>query len=401
MSKITLEQRVLLELLSGEITGESEISKEDLKAVNWNGVLKEARAQAVPLMAAEAAAKYKEYISNYEKWKDVMTCAHVANVVTAYNEQQLGQLMGDRPYLILKGMSAASYYPKPHERCFGDIDFLIDPGQREEIERLLENSGYKKLNQRDICHVSFDKDNVHFEMHFEISGIPYGKPGEIVKEFFAKVMDGRKTAEFDGWSFPAPDEMYHGMIILLHMQKHMLSEGVGLRHICDWACYVQKTEKEDFWKELLDLFERVGLLTYAKVITKLSEKYFHIHCPNWAEDTDEKLCDDLMQDILIGGNFGRKDIARSKSGIMISYHGKSGTQCGRISNLFWTLHHSTSVRYPIVKKCVLLYPFLYAWRVILYTGRMVTGKRKSILKMAPLAKQRRSVYERLHLFEIE
>lgn len=401
MSNMTLEQRVLLELLSGEITGESEINKEDLKAVNWNGVLKEARAQAVPLMAAEAAAKYKEYISNYEKWKYVMACTHFANVVTAYSEQQLGQLMGSRPYLILKGMSAASYYPKPHERCFGDIDFLIDTSQRDEIERLLENSGYERLKEENICHVSFKKDNAHLEMHFQISGIPYGKPGEIVKEFFAKVMDSRKTAEFDGWNFPAPEDMYHGMIILLHMQKHMLSEGVGIRHICDWACYVKKTEKDDFWKELLDLFEKVGLLTYAKVITRLSAKYFHIHCPNWAKDADEQLCDDLMQDILIGGNFGRKDMERSKSGMMISEHGKCGTQRGSIANLFWTLHHSVKSKYPIVKKCVLLYPFLDAWRVILYTGRMVTGKRKSILKMAPLAKQRRSVYERLHLFEIE
>lgn len=401
MSNMTLEQRVLLELLSGEITGESEINKEDLKAVNWNGVLKEARAQAVPLMAAEAAAKYKEYISNYEKWKDVMTCTHFANVVTAYSEQQLGQLMGDRSYFILKGMSAASYYPKPHERCFGDIDFLIDPSQRDEIERLLENSGYKNWNKEHICHVVFTKENAHLEMHFEISGIPYGKPGEIIRDFMKGAVEHQRTAEFDGWSFPAPEDMYHGLIILLHMQHHMLSEGVGLRHICDWACYVQKTENGDFWKELLNLFERVGLLTYAKVITRLSAKYFHIHCPNWAEDADEQLCDDLMQDILFGGNFGRKDIVRSKSGMMISEHGKCGTQRGSIANLFWTLHHSTSVKYPIVKKCVLLYPFLDAWRVILYTGRMVTGKRKSILKMAPLAKQRRSVYERLHLFEIE
>ena len=76
----------------------------------------------------------------------------------------------------------------------------------------------------------------------------------------------------------------------------MLGEGLGLRHICDWACYVQKTESMPFWAELLNLFERVGILTYAKVITKICSMYFHINCPEWAESVDEELCVDVMGD---------------------------------------------------------------------------------------------------------
>ena len=104
----TLEQRVLIELLAGEISGESKLSEAELKTADWAEVLKEAKSQAVPLIAAEAAIKYREYISNYSEWENIAATAHTLNVRTAFEEQQLNNIMGDRPFVILKGMAAAS-----------------------------------------------------------------------------------------------------------------------------------------------------------------------------------------------------------------------------------------------------------------------------------------------------
>lgn len=401
METLTLEQKVLLELLAGEITGTVRLDETELKTVNWDSVRKEAKAQAVPLMAAEGAAKYKEYIADFTPWKGLAAGALTANIRTACHQQALGELMHGRPYFILKGLAAASYYPKPQERSLGDIDFLIDPAQRAEIEQLLEENGYENRDTDHICHVAFRKESAHLEMHFAIPGIPDGKPGEIVRDFMKAAMAHRTTATFDQWRFPAPEDLHHGLIILLHMQSHMLCEGLGLRHICDWACYVQKTKGEPFWPHLLDLFRRIGLLTYAEAITKTCSLYFHIACPKWAEQIDESLCHALMQDILTGGNFGRKDSLRSKSGMMISDHGKSGTKHGKLVNLFLLVHHTTPARYPIIKKCALLYPFLDGWRILLYLCRTATGKRISITKLAPMAKQRKSIYDRLHVFETD
>lgn len=397
----TLEQRVLIELLAGEISGEERLCEEELKTVDWAEVLKEAKAQAVPLMAAEAVVKHKDNIPNYSDWENVAATAHAINVRTSYNEQKLNEIMKGHSFIILKGMAAASYYPKPHERSIGDIDFLIDPAEKQEIEELLSKNGYKNWGYDHICHVVFNKGDAHLEMHFEIAGIPYGKPGETVRDFMKDAVKHSVTVKLADFSFPAPEDIYHGVIILLHMQHHMLGEGLGLRHICDWACYVQKTESMLFWAELLNLFEKIGILTYAKVVTKISSMYFHINCPEWAESADEELCKDVMEDILMGGNFGRKDKVRAKSGMMISEHGKCGTKRGKLSNLFWTLHHSTAAAFPIVKKCPLLYPIFDSYRALIYLVKTAKGERSSLVKLVPMAKQRKSVYDRLHLFETE
>lgn len=397
----TLEQRVLIELLAGEISGKSELCEEELKSVDWAEMLKESKAQAVALMAAEAVVKYRDYIPNYYDFENIAAAVHTLNVRTAFEEQQLNNIMGERPFVILKGMAAASYYPKPRGRSLGDIDFLIDLSHREEIEELLNENGYDKQNSEHNYHVSFKKGNTDFEMHFAIPGIPQGKSGEIVKDFIKDMLNSPVISEFDGWSFPAPKDIYHGLIILLHMQGHMVSEGLGLRHICDWACFLQKTEGKPFWNELLGLFQKIGILTYAKVVSKISAMYFHINCPKWAEDADEELCRDVMNDVLTGGNFGRKDRLRSKSGVMIIERSRNGKKHSKLVNLFLIIHYGIPKRYPIVKKIPILYPVFDCYRILLYLIRTLKGERTSVIKLLPEANKRKSVYDRLHLFETD
>ena len=397
----TLEQRVLIELLAGEISGKAELCEEELKTADWAGVLEEAKVQAVPLMAAEAIVRYREYIPNYREWENIAVAVHTVNIRTAYEEQKLGHIMENRPFLILKGMAAASYYPKPHERSLGDIDFLIDASQQQEIEELLSENGYQGSNRDHDCHVVFKKGSADLEMHFAIPGIPKGRTGEIVKDFISDMLNRTVNSELDGISFPAPEDIYHGLIIILHMQGHMVSEGLGLRHICDWACFLQKTDGKPFWNELLDLFQKIGILTYAEIISKICSMYFHINCPVWAEGADEELCRDVMNDVLTGGNFGRKDSLRSKSGVMTVERSRKGKKHGKFVNLLLIIHYGILERYPIVKKIPILYPAFYCYRVLLYFVRTLKGERVSLIKLVPAANQRKSVYDRLHLFETE
>lgn len=397
----TLEQRVLTELLAGEISGKIKLSEELLKTVDWQEVLNEAKAQAVPIMSAESAAKYKKYISDFSDWERTAVQAFSNNYRTALEEQKLNKIMGSHPFCILKGMAAASYYPNPKDRCFGDIDFLIDNSEKSEIEELLSRNGYKNWDKDHVCHVVFKKGYADLEMHFEIAGIPYGRPGECVRRFMKSALSETVQSEIDGFIFPKPKDIYHGVIILLHMQHHMLGEGLGLRHICDWACFVNKTKNEAFWAQLLDLFKEIGILTYAEVITKICSVYFHIDCPKWAQNADTQLCDDVMDDVFTSGNFGRKDETRAKSGMLISEHGKSGTKRGKIANLFFTLHNTTSAMFPIVKKHPILYPAVDFYRVLIYVARTARGERASLFKMLPMANERKSIYKRLHLFETE
>ena len=404
---LTTEQKILLNLTSRSIHGnpsEMVVSSDELVNADWKEIVKESIAQAVPLATFDAAEVYKQYVPEdvYAYWKKVAAGVLRSDFIVTQSQVDLIELLNSKyPYIILKGMAAGAYYPNPELRALGDVDFLIDPAQQEEMEAILLSAEYEKSHGDHPNHVVFRKPGAHLEMHFEVAGVPYGWQGESVRGFLKNAVFEPQKRESDLGEFNAPSDMNHGLILLLHMQHHMLGEGFGLRHLSDWAVYVAKTHTQVYWAEtLLPFLRKIGLFTYAAIMTKTSAKYLQIPCPEWAETVDDETCDGIIHDILTGGNFGQKDKNRAKSGMLISERGKSGTSHGAVYNLAHALH-MVVLRTPCVKKLPILYPFVYIWKAIRFLFLSMIGKRPSLVKMAPEAKKRKSVYERLAIFETE
>lgn len=409
MNGLTLskEQQVLLNLTAMSISDAPDslvLNEEQLKDVDWKAVAIESRAQAILLATCDSATVYKDYIPKnvYDAWKNIAFAIYSSNFKVVQSQQEMTELIdGKFPYVILKGTASASYYKNHEFRALGDVDFLIDPKHQEQLERLFIDAGYVKSLGEHPNHVVFKKPESHLEMHFEVAGVPYGEKGEKVKEYLRDAVYNTEKKQHENSIFPAPLDKYHGLILLLHMQHHMLGEGFGLRHLCDWAVFVKKTSDQYFWEnELIPLLKDIGLYVYTAVVTKVCAKYLHIACPDWAKQADDAVCDLIMDDIFQGGNFGRKEKGRATSGMLISERGKNGTKHGAVYNLSHTLHKAV-LRTKCVKKCILLYPFVYFYKSVRFLFLCMIGKRTSVIKMMPEANRRREVYNKLKIFETE
>ena len=404
MRELTQEEQVLLHLLA--VAPLSDLPQEVVMAVDWQQVMRESVQQAVCLQAFDAAAKYRAFIPEevYRSWFMYVGRLLSKNALVGKAQADLVALLEQAgyAYCILKGAASAAYYPRPELRTLGDVDFLIEAEKKEEIEALLENAGYESVLHEHECHVVFKKPDAHLEMHFEVAGIPHGEAGKRVRAFMENALASVAPCEQDGHRFVVPDAAYHGVILLLHMQHHMLCEGLGLRHLIDWAMFVHATAGQPFWEEtLLPFLHEIGLFTCVAVMTHAVAKYLLCDCPAWAADVPETLCDAVMSDVLTGGNFGRKEPERRRAGMLVSEHGKDGTSRGMVCNLYRTLHKTTPMVYPIAGKIKALHPVLDGVRVIAYLCKTLRGKRPSIVRLVPHAKERRAVYEQLHIFEIE
>ena len=263
---------------------------------------------------------------------------------------------------------------------------------------MLEQYGYVKRESSHSCHIGFEKGAVGLEMHFAFTGMEDPKAGPVIRDYLADMMrQSKRLQSFDSGvtPFEAPSHDRHGLLMLLHMQQHLLNEGMGLRHLCDWAAFVNHTAEKPFWEEkLLPLLDTVGLQTFAATMTKLCHVYLGTACPEWAKEADGDVCADLMQDMLDGGNFGRKDKRRVYSGRMISQ--RNG---GKWRSLLSTLHRSTADAYPIVKTAKLLHPLLDGYRALRYAVLVACKKRPTFKAYAPQVDQRKNLYAALHIFE--
>jgi hypothetical protein len=315
-------------------------------------------------------------------------------------QADMAELMREKGfgYIVIKGESSAAYYPNPELRALGDVDFLIDTSRQAEIENALMQAGYERDGMEHISHRIFRKVGAHLEMHYQVPGIPVGEKGDKVRAFLKDAVKCGECKQGGLAEFYAPCPKHHGLIILLHMQHHNLDDGLGLRHLCDWAAFVKATQNDTFWaEELLPLMKEIGIMKYASVATKLCATYLHIPCPTWAADADDALCDGLLADVFLGGNFGRKNNERARSGALIAKKGEK--KRGPIATMAVSLHRAVLLKYPIVKKVWILYPFIYVWKVIKNLFQMMIGKKVSIGKMLPEAKKRQELYDKLEVFQ--
>ncbi len=405
-SGLTKEQKVLLKLTARSINSDSSIlalTKEELSQVDWKQIKEQSMAQAVALVVYDVAVQYQEFIPEkvMDEWKDYAMAVYVNNfrIMQAQNDM-VNLIKSDYKYLILKGLSAGRYYSHPELRALGDVDFLIEDDKKERLEKVFLDAGYAKYPGDHPSHVLFKKGFAQLEMHFEVAGIPYGDCGEKIREFLKGAFDGVEAVQQDICEFYAPDHIYHALILLLHMQHHLIVEGFGVRHLHDWAVFIKETENEPFWKEkFLSFLEEIGLLKFTKVMTKTCAKYLGSSLPEWASDADDKLCDDVIEDVMEGGNFGRNDKNRDNSEFFVYERGKTGKKRSRIKSLLLVTHKEVMRRYPLIRKLPIIYPFLYAYRGCRYIFLSAIGKRSSLFKTGKVVKERQELYDKLRVFK--
>ena len=211
------------------------------------------------------------------------------------------------PFVILKGTSAAQYYPHPQFRAMGDIDIMT---RREDLEAacsmLLEN-GYRELRGDDQWaegrHRQFEKDGILIEVHMQFSYQNDVTRARLIDELIIDHIDSTHIL---------PDPI-NGIILLEHINHH-IENGIGLRHIIDWMMFVDKCLPDEKWQMFREIAECTGHVELAKITTRMCEIYLGLSEHKWCDDVDPAICDEFMQYVLINGNFGRKKDRQSRVG---------------------------------------------------------------------------------------
>lgn len=403
--QLSKEQQVLLNLIAMSISDNPDsliLSNEDLTGVNFITVAKESIFQAVNIQAYSQAYRYKDCVTEpvLNKWEEYAVSLTMSNLNVLTQQNELVQILNESgyKYAIIKGTSSSTYYKNPSQRALGDVDFLIKREDKDAIEKLLVEKGYEKDAMAHSSHVIFKKPGAHLEMHFEIAGLPDNEYRDLIRKFVEPTVETAVEKELESSKFLSPISTYHGLIIILHTQHHMQADGLGLRHLCDFAVFVSKTHKEEFWqKDLLPLLKKIGLYKFLCVMVNACVNYLKIPKPDWVIDFVEPTAKDVMLDVFTGGNLGKKDNVRSRSGMLIAQKGRK--KRGALATLAVSLHKAVLLKYPIVKKWWILYPFVYTYKAIQNVLRMIFGKRVSITQMAPEAKKRQNLYDKLEIYK--
>ncbi len=401
-NNLQLQKDAFVELVKIAIgTSKGEFDFSALSEADWLAVREESVAHAVTLMNFNATKDFKHLIpkSVYDGWFKASLMVMSRNTVFVNAQNELDRLMNENGirYVILKGVASGYYYPDYSMRTSGDIDFLTDIADFPKVKEVLINAGYEMSLEDHDLHTVFKKGQVELELHKKPAGMPDGVQGEMATEFLKNI-----AVDFVKETNPCysrPTDQNHVLVILFHTIYHMFAGGMGIRHLCDWACVVNQTHTAPFWsEELLPLFEKMGLLKFVMTLTQSCIDYLCIDVPVWFLSAKQELSSEIFQKVLDCGNFGRKDPNRQKHYSYTNKTGQKYTFGRKLRNMFVELCKTNSAMYPILKKVPILHPFILVWRIIRYIVLSALGKKSTLAERMKYSDERAAVFDKFEIY---
>lgn len=403
MKVLSLEQRALLELLKIE----AGVSSDDfdftaLTDENWHNVMKQSRSQAVALLCFDAFGKKKVTLPDevYAEWLAYAVKIIRSNEsVFAAQEELVALLEKERiDYIILKGASSAEYYPEPIKRTFGDVDFLVSDEHYQKTKDLLCANGYEPGGEDHKYHLNFQKDRVHLELHREIAGIPENAFAEDIRQFLDA--EFKESLTLKAGDFKRPNDALHGLVILLHTLHHLLMGGIGIRHLCDIACFQNKTaQSEEVAERLVPLLKETGLLRFASALYTTCSIYLGAKRPDWCLKVSDEFCFSIISAFLGSGNLGKQGKPKRAEALFFSEEGRKTGAFGKLRVLAKKLHTSNMEMYPVIRKFPPIYPFISVWRATKYFFNILMGKRATVGEAIKYANRKGEFLSRFELYK--
>ena len=238
---------------------------------------------------------------------------------------------------ILKGQGNAQMYLHPLLRTPGDIDIWVWPKDEIFGNSTLNERRRKTVNfitseiGKQPCfyhHIDYPKfEPIEVEVHFTPTWLhnPCHNrrlqryvEGEAIASFRNKRKIGEEMCATPTWELNV-------VFQLIHLQNHLIGEGIGLRQMMDY--YYLLTTDNGQWStrngkggtvkgELLtggdvdsveQMVERLGLKRFAGATMWVLHEVFGLEEHRFLVPADKELGEFLLHEIMLSGNFGQYD----------------------------------------------------------------------------------------------
>lgn len=225
--------------------------------------------------------------------------------------------------ILLKGQGIAQFYPNPKHRVAGDIDWYISDTTHFQIL-------FKELIKRGIKVSRSTTHNIDFRWR-SVDVDVNSKLFDVFSPLASRKLKRIKNKELSESVFIGKQERLKSFEVLppnlnvvqvsLHILKHLLLFGVGLRQFCDLAILYNTYHKElnSIWLE--KTYKDLKVINWIYVVHHFLVYYVGLSEQKLPFQLKNGVCSCwLMEEIMTTGNFGYYDqsfIKTSSSQILI------------------------------------------------------------------------------------
>lgn len=287
----------------------------------WRYLYRESRRQSVGGVAFTALdvlskSGQKPPTALLYEWMGLSEQVRSQNVLMNKEAARLTNLFEQEGHntAILKGQANARLYPQPLTRQPGDIDIWLDGGKDKIIETIrrlglitdeivrFAMDGDTTISYHHI-HLKKNEAGVDVEIHFRPSS---GNKNPFTNKRLQRFLEDEINRENERVpeGFRVPSVRFALVMQLSHIQRHLMSEGIGLRHIIDYY-YLLKSDTNNQRDEVKNRLDSFGLKHMAEALMWVLHEWLRLEEAYLIAPEDEGRGRMLLQSIMDGGNFGR------------------------------------------------------------------------------------------------
>ena len=404
MSKLDKNQLALLWLVRKSIVNCTDI----VPQADWDIVEDLAAQHGVLWMLYLGAKQHSQQIPSEKirTWRGMMYASALRNEqLNGIQAEIVSWLMENNiRTAVLKGTSCSRYYTIPEARSLGDIDILVDKDSMDVVGNFLLHQGFHTSTPGHPFHVEYYKDGTTIEVHHACTDVPDSVGGRRAAQEMSKFLNDVCMVSMDGMVFPVLSESHQALMLLLHMERHMMGGGIGLRQLCDWAMFVNNSSALHWKQATLELLRRCGLLKYACVVTKACVDYLGVDDSHaaWCLDIESKLSNAFISDVFYGGEIANRD-SEGLTNIFSERSILGQQRQSRMKSIIAMLNRLAFREWPVVQKYRILLPLFWLYIPIRYWIRGKKGLRSkvNIRELWNSSTQRKKLFERLELYRVQ
>ncbi|MGN9161727.1 nucleotidyltransferase domain-containing protein [Clostridium sulfidigenes] len=313
-------QSQFIELLSHSIRGKTTYRLSN--NVNWDKILTIAQLHKVEGIIYSSLSK-KDMISQLDcevlkklqisvfhtGTKQLRNIYNLAKIFSRFDDEEI-------PVIVLKGLVVRNFYPHPEQRDMNDADILVHKEDLEKVKCILLEMGYSQLEDHVASHhiVFYHYSFPIIEVHWHI--VKRDGFSSDINKFEEDIWNNSikvNVGDSEVRSLCYEDLALH---LCMHMASHLAANGFGLRQLCDLVLLVENKGNEISWISFLDKSREYGFDKFNIIIFLLCNRLFHMKVPNELINIkldQEKYINLLIDEILKGGVYGKKDVLNSFS----------------------------------------------------------------------------------------
>ncbi len=197
--------------------------------------------------------------------------------------------------VVLKGLAVGALYPVPAHRPCGDLDCFLC-GDYERGNRLAEIAGAEvKRDFYKHSHIVFRGLTV--ENHQFCTAIRGSRRAKDFERYLQRLLAMRPLEHLPDSSLLVPPADFNALFLIKHALSHFLTEGISLRHLCDWAVFIDREGANVDWAAFRKVAAEHQLLRFAEILSDLSVRYLGVETNPLPADASS-LANRVMDNIL-------------------------------------------------------------------------------------------------------